>query len=71
MREVVKNTTDEGHLMQFLGTFRRALWPGGNLKPPSVPRTFEEKSKTCDEANRKLTTLMPGKLNLQFSSSHF
>jgi sorting nexin-25 len=60
LREVVKGQTDETHLMQYLDVFRRALWPGGKLKPPSIPRTIDEKSKTREEANRKLTTLMPG-----------
>jgi sorting nexin-25 len=57
---MVKNATDEIHMMQYLGSFRHALWPGGNLKPPGVPRTMEEKTKAREEANRKLTTLMPG-----------
>lgn len=56
----MKGSTDETHLTQYLGLFRQALWPGGNLKPPGIPRTREEKARTRDEANRKLTTLMPG-----------
>jgi sorting nexin-25 len=64
MREVVKGNTDETHLMQYVGLFRQALWPGGNLKPPGTPRTLDEKSKTRDDANRKLTTLMPGTLTV-------
>ncbi|KAG8838227.1 Intermediate filament protein [Serendipita sp. 411] len=55
----MKSNTDETHLMQYVGIFRKALWPDGNLKPPSVPRSVEEKSNTREEANRKLTTLMP------------
>jgi sorting nexin-25 len=64
MREVVKSNTDETHLMNYLGLFRNALWPGGKPKPPGVPRTLDEKSKTREEANRKLTTLMPGEFVL-------
>jgi sorting nexin-25 len=64
MREFVKGNTDETHLMQYVGLFRQALWPGGNLKPPSIPRTLDEKSRTREDANRKLTTLMPGMLTV-------
>jgi sorting nexin-25 len=64
MRDVVKSNTDETHLMNYLGLFRNVLWPGGNPKPPGVPRTLDEKTKTREEANRKLTTLMPGEFVL-------
>lgn len=30
------------------------------MKPPGVPRTAEEKLRTRDEANRKLSSLVPG-----------
>ncbi|KAI0364061.1 hypothetical protein BV20DRAFT_1030297 [Pilatotrama ljubarskyi] len=59
LRETVKSFLDEPHLMMFINTFRENMWPGGNLKPPSVPRTVEEKLHTRDEANRKLSALMP------------
>ncbi|ESK92717.1 hypothetical protein Moror_15970 [Moniliophthora roreri MCA 2997] len=59
IREMVKSTLDEAHLLQFIKIFRDGLWPGGKLKPPSVPRTVEEKSKTRDDANRKLSSLFP------------
>ncbi|KAI0360953.1 hypothetical protein OH77DRAFT_1417128 [Trametes cingulata] len=59
LRETVKSFLDEPHLMTFINTFRENMWPGGSLKPPSVPRTVEEKLHTRDEANRKLSALMP------------
>ncbi|RPD82274.1 PhoX domain-containing protein [Lentinus tigrinus ALCF2SS1-7] len=59
LRETVKSFLDEPHLMIFINIFRDGLWPGGNLKPSSVPRTVEEKLHTRDEANRKLSALMP------------
>ncbi|RDX51162.1 PhoX domain-containing protein [Lentinus brumalis] len=59
LRETVKSFLDEPHLMTFINIFRDGLWPGGSLKPPSVPRTAEEKLHTRDEANRKLSALMP------------
>ncbi|OSD03327.1 hypothetical protein PYCCODRAFT_1434745 [Trametes coccinea BRFM310] len=59
LRETVKSFLDEPHLMMYINTFRDSLWPGGSLKPPSTPRTVEEKLHTRDEANRKLSALMP------------
>jgi len=50
--------------MSFINIFREGLWPGGKLKPPGTPRTAEEKLRTRDEANRKLSSLVPGKSNL-------
>lgn len=60
LREAVKTVVDESRLLAFLTAFRDGLWPGGKLKPPSVPRTPEEKLQTRDEANRKLSALIPG-----------
>lgn len=45
--------------MRVVNMFRESLWPGGWLKQPSVARTSEEKSRTRDEANRKLSALVP------------
>ncbi|KAH9849249.1 PXA domain-containing protein [Lenzites betulinus] len=59
LRETIKYFLDEPHLMTFINLFRDNMWPGGNLKPPGVPRTVEEKLNTRDEANRKLSALMP------------
>ncbi|KAL0581061.1 tRNA (guanine-N(7)-)-methyltransferase (tRNA(m7G46)-methyltransferase) [Marasmius crinis-equi] len=59
IRETAKTTLDESRLIMFIKLFRDGLWPGGKLKPPGVPRTSEEKSKTRDEANRKLSSLVP------------
>ena len=70
LRELVKSNTDEGHLVQLLATFRSELWPGGNLKPPSVPRRVDERARTRDEANRKLSALMPGARDLNVTCSY-
>ncbi|KAI0072221.1 PhoX domain-containing protein [Panus rudis PR-1116 ss-1] len=59
LRETVKSFLDEPHLMSYIQIFRDGMWPGGQLKPPSVPRTAEEKLRTRDEANRKLSALIP------------
>ncbi|KAJ7170182.1 PhoX domain-containing protein [Mycena filopes] len=59
IRENVKALLEESRIMAFVNLFRNGLWPGGKLKPPSVPRTSEEKLRTRDEANRKLSSLVP------------
>lgn len=46
--------------MTIIDTFKNGLWPDGKLKPLGVPRTADEKERTRDEANRKLSALMPG-----------
>jgi hypothetical protein len=46
--------------MTIIDTFKNGLWPDGKLKPPGVPGTVDEKERTRDEANRKLSALMPG-----------
>jgi sorting nexin-25 len=51
---------DEARILSFIKIFRDELWPGGKLKPPSVPRTSEEKFRSKEEANRKLSSLVPG-----------
>lgn len=60
LREALKTYTEESYLLRFLNIFRDSLWPNGRLKPPTPPRTAEEKAHTREEANRKLSTLIPG-----------
>ncbi|EMD32662.1 RGS domain protein [Gelatoporia subvermispora B] len=59
LRETLKAYLDEPHVLSYMNIFKDGLWPGGQLKPPSPPRTAEEKLHTRDEANRKLSALMP------------
>ncbi|KAH8835579.1 PhoX domain-containing protein [Flagelloscypha sp. PMI_526] len=60
LREVVdQQVLEESRILFFLSVFRDGLWPGGKLKPPSVPRLPEEKMKTRDEANKKLSMAVP------------
>ncbi|KAF7303221.1 hypothetical protein MKEN_01285900 [Mycena kentingensis (nom. inval.)] len=59
IREYTKLFLEESRIMPLVNVFRNGLWPGGKLKPPSVPRTADEKVKTRDEANRKLSSLVP------------
>lgn len=46
--------------MMYINLFRDNMWPGGHLKTPDAPRTAEERLRTREEANRKLSALMPG-----------
>ncbi|KAJ3837342.1 PhoX domain-containing protein [Lentinula raphanica] len=59
IRETCRLLLDESKIMSYLRIFRDGLWPGGKLRPSSVPRTPEERSRTRDEANRKLSSLVP------------
>lgn len=59
-RETIKSMFEESRIMRTIDLFRDSLWPGGQLKPHSVPRSPDEKSRTRDEANRKLSALVPG-----------
>ncbi|RDB29667.1 Sorting nexin-12 [Hypsizygus marmoreus] len=59
IRENVKALLEESRALSFIKIFRDSLWPGGKLKPPTPPRTSEEKLRTRDEANRKLSSLVP------------
>ncbi|KAF9567795.1 PhoX domain-containing protein [Agrocybe pediades] len=59
IRETVKGLFSETRLMSYINLLRDNLWPGGKLRPPGAPRTTEEKIRTRDEANRKLSSLVP------------
>ncbi|KAI0345241.1 hypothetical protein BDW22DRAFT_1354143 [Trametopsis cervina] len=59
LRDTVKSMLDESHLMSYINIFRGALWEGGKLKTGGTPRTAEEKLRTRDDANRKLSALIP------------
>ena len=54
----------ESQLLSYIGTFRDTLWPGGSLKPSSIPRTDHEKVQTREQAHSKLSSIMPGKLKI-------
>lgn len=58
-RDIVKGLLEESRVMSYIRIFRDGLWPGGKLKPPSAPRSSEEKAHTRDEANRKLSSVVP------------
>ena len=47
-------------IMNSIGMLRDSMWPGGQLRPPPVPRSIEEKAQARDDANRMLSALIPG-----------
>ncbi|KAF9469831.1 PhoX domain-containing protein [Collybia nuda] len=59
LRENVKALLDETRVLAFIKIFRDGLWPGGKLKSSTPSRTPDEKLRTRDEANRKLSSLVP------------
>ncbi|EGN99404.1 hypothetical protein SERLA73DRAFT_123158 [Serpula lacrymans var. lacrymans S7.3] len=59
LRDVVKSLLEESHVMVVINFLRDTIWPGGQLKPSGQPRTAEEKLRSRDEANRKLSALVP------------
>jgi len=58
-RDSLTSFTDEPHLMSYISIFKDSLWPGGRLKASALPRTSDEKAHSREEANRKLSTLLP------------
>ncbi|KAJ3554983.1 hypothetical protein NM688_g2821 [Phlebia brevispora] len=61
LRETVKGQLDEAHVLTYVNMFRDAMWQDGQLKAGGPPRTAEEKLRTRDDANKKLSALIPGK----------
>ncbi|KAG6865774.1 hypothetical protein C0991_011971 [Blastosporella zonata] len=59
IRDYVKSYLEEPRLLTFIKMFRDGLWPGGKLKSSGTQRSYEEKLATRDEANRKLSSLVP------------
>jgi sorting nexin-25 len=60
IRESTRSFLDETRIVTFIQFFRDGLWPAGKLQTASPPRTNEEKLRIRDEANRKLSSLVPG-----------
>ncbi|KAF7784145.1 hypothetical protein Agabi119p4_310 [Agaricus bisporus var. burnettii] len=59
IRDMVKGFLEDSKVMSCLSYLKDSLWPGGKLKTPEPPRTAEERLRTRDEANRKLSALVP------------
>jgi len=59
IRQSVQSLFEEGRILPMLSLLRENLWPEGKLRAPPQPRTTEEKLHSRDEANRKLSALVP------------
>jgi sorting nexin-25 len=60
IRDHFKILLSESRVLSYITLLRENLWPSGKLKPMELPRSAEEKIRTRDEANRKLSFLVPG-----------
>ena len=56
----MKNAMSADSVERSLAGFQEVLWPGGERRPPTTPRTEEEKMETKQRASRKLALLIPG-----------
>jgi sorting nexin-25 len=60
VREAVNLSVAGDALLPHIEMLKELVWPGGKMRPASLPRSAEEKLQTRDAAFRKLTYLMPG-----------
>ncbi|GAA5881406.1 hypothetical protein JCM16303_000166 [Sporobolomyces ruberrimus] len=58
-RDSVKMLLAPTQLVSYIASLKSGLWPDGQLKPKTPPRTAQEKLATKESANRKLSALMP------------
>ncbi|KAF8641121.1 hypothetical protein AX17_000763 [Amanita inopinata Kibby_2008] len=59
IREKVKSLLAEGSVKPCVDIFRNTIWPDGRLKTSYTTRTIEDKLLTREEANKKLSSLVP------------
>lgn len=69
-RDGVKALMGPDQLVNYVSALKNALWPGGERRPPSEPRTEADKAATRDSASRKLSALMPGQFTVMFGHAH-
>lgn len=59
-KDALKSTLSEDSLVKGLQAFEEMMWPGGERRPASTPRTDQEKLETRIRAGRNLSLLIPG-----------
>ncbi|OCF31087.1 hypothetical protein I316_07218 [Kwoniella heveanensis BCC8398] len=59
VRDTVRNGTSSDALERIIGTLEDTLFPEGQRRPPSMPRTESEKAETKIRASKKLSLLIP------------
>lgn len=75
VRDNIKQLAQEDSIIKYISLLKDAMWPGGQLKRDSKPRSASEKSKSRTEASLMLATLIPdlaanvvGRVNAQAAS---
>ncbi|GAA5943128.1 hypothetical protein JCM10213_006220 [Rhodosporidiobolus nylandii] len=58
-RDSIKMLLAPPQLVTYISALQNGLWPDGELKQKTLPRTAAEKAATKESANRKLAALMP------------
>ncbi|KAH8556519.1 PXA domain-containing protein [Umbelopsis sp. PMI_123] len=61
LRETSKSLQSEDMILLALQKITDSLWPNGERAPPKEARKHEQQMKEKEEANRKLSTWLPGK----------
>ena len=56
----MKGLWEESKVIAYLDLLKEKIWPEGELRSNQSSRTTEEKLRTREEANRKLSSLVPG-----------
>lgn len=64
LRETISNALSPTPLLSYIASLQNGLWPNGELKEPSKPRTSKEKAELRESANKKLSTFIPGEYSL-------
>ena len=62
LQDLMKWVVSEPMLVYYIDTFKEAMWPNGQLAPPSPSRSDEEKETTKEEAKRKFLKRSPPNL---------
>ena len=77
IKEIVNSMTTTQRLSDLVQTVTDIAWPGGQLKPPSVPRTSSEKVKCKHEAMQTLqrlifniSSMVVGNMSSRYASTH-
>ncbi|EME49133.1 hypothetical protein DOTSEDRAFT_58389 [Dothistroma septosporum NZE10] len=75
VRETARNAVEDESMARYIETLQEHMWPDAKMRPPSVARTAQEKSRTRQEAGILLAALIPdiagsvvGKANAQAAS---
>lgn len=68
LRETSKSLQSEDMILLALQKLTDSLWPNGERAPPKEARKHELQMKEREEANRKLSTWLPGKEEVRMTN---